>query len=48
MGNEELGWDLAAGRGQDNSVGGGDSGHTDIHQQAPSDGGKVVGPPEHI
>ena len=31
MGEEETGWDLASGRGQECYVGGGESGHMDIH-----------------
>ena len=47
-GEEATGWDLAAGRGRERSEGGGDSGHTDIHQQAPSESGTVGGRPAHI
>ena len=48
MGEEATGWDLATGRGRERSERGGDSGHADIHQQAPSDGGTVGGPLAHI
>ena len=41
-------WDLAVGRGRDRSDGGGGSGRTDIHWQAPNYGGTVGGPPVHI
>ena len=47
-GEEETGWDLATGRGQERYEGSEYSEHTDIHWQAPSDGGTVVGPPSHI
>ena len=43
-----MGWDLAAGRGQERSEGGGDLGHMYIHQQAPSNSGTLGGPPEHL
>ena len=47
-GEEETRWDLASGRGQECYVGGGESGHMDIHQQSPRDSGTVGGPPAHI
>ena len=42
-----MGWDLAAGRGQERSEGGGDLGHMYIHQQAPSNSGTLGGPSDH-
>ena len=43
-----MGWNLAAGRGQGRYEGVRESGHTDIHLQAPSDGGTVAVTPAHI
>ena len=36
------------GKGRESVEVGGDAVHIDMHIQAPSDGGTVVGPPEHI
>ena len=47
-GEEATGWYLAAGREQDRSEGGGDSGCTDIHRQEPSNIDTIVGPLAHI
>ena len=40
-------WDQVDGKGRERSEGGVDSGHTDIHQQAPVISGTVGGPPAH-
>ena len=40
-------WDLVDGKGRECSEGGLDSGHTEIHQQAPIISGTVGGPPAH-
>ena len=46
--DEATGWYLVAGRGQWRSEGDRESGHADIHRQAPRDGGTVGGPPAYI
>ena len=40
-------WDQVDGKGRERSEGGVDSGHTDIHQQAPTISGTVGGPSAH-
>ena len=40
-------WDLVDGKGRERSEGGVESGHTDIHQQAPIISGTVGGPSAH-
>ena len=47
-GKEATGWDLETGRVQERSLVSKESVHMGINRQAPSDGGTVGGPPDHI